>query len=102
MLNPILAFFALGGGELLVVMLALILLFGAKDAPRILRSIQEALNKLQRMSADFRYKLMYEDLHRDLAETTKDDDIKPAEGDSSTEDDKDIQLEHMPADKSKP
>lgn len=57
------AFIAPGGGELILILLVLILLFGAKDAPRILRDIQNTLNKLQRTAADFRYKLMYGDLH---------------------------------------
>jgi Sec-independent protein translocase protein TatA len=64
MIHPVIAFFAPGGGELIIIMLALLLLFGPKDAPRILRSIQTALNKMQRAAADFRYKLMYEDLHQ--------------------------------------
>ncbi|MFA6173706.1 MAG: twin-arginine translocase TatA/TatE family subunit [Kiritimatiellales bacterium] len=72
MIFPVIAFFAPGGGELIVVMLALLLLFGPKDAPRILRSIQNVLNKLQRAAADFRYKLMYEDLHRKQTEESKD------------------------------
>jgi len=59
-----LAFIAPGGGELLLILLVLILLFGPKDAPRILRNIQTTLNKLQRAAADFRYKLMYSDLHQ--------------------------------------
>jgi Sec-independent protein translocase protein TatA len=63
-LEPRLAFMAPGGGELLLILLVLILLFGAKDAPRILRNIQSVLNKLQRSAADFRYKLMYSDLHQ--------------------------------------
>ena len=72
MFYPVTAFIAPGGGELIVVMLALLLLFGPKDAPRILRSIQTVLNKLQRAAADFRYKLMYEDLHRNRTEESKD------------------------------
>lgn len=69
---PVTAFIAPGGGELIVIMLALLLLFGPKDAPRILRSIQNVLNKMQRAAADFRYKLMYEDLHRNQTEESKD------------------------------
>ncbi len=72
MLDPITAFIAPGGGELLLILLVLILLFGAKDAPRILRNIQDHLNKLQRAAADFRYKLMYGDLHGNQAEEWKD------------------------------
>lgn len=60
---PITAFISPGGGELIMIMLVLILLFGAKDAPRILRSIQSFLDKMQRTAADFRYKMMYGDLH---------------------------------------
>jgi len=60
---PVSAFIAPGGGEMILILLVLILLFGAKDAPRILRNIQNSLNKLQRTAADFRYKLMYGDLH---------------------------------------
>jgi len=79
MIIPVTAFIAPGGGELIVVMLALLLLFGPKDAPRILRGIQNVLNKLQRAAADFRYKLMYEDLHRNQTEESKDTAVYDAE-----------------------
>ena len=65
MLYPAAAFISPGGGELIVIMLVLILLFGAKDAPRILRSMQMFLDKVQRSAADFRYKIMYGDLHQE-------------------------------------
>ena len=64
------AFISPGGTELLLVMLVLIMLFGAKDAPRILRTIQTLLDKMQRAAADFRYKIMFGDLHQG---TTPDD-----------------------------
>ncbi len=57
------AFISPGGGELILIMLVLILLFGAKDAPRIFRTIHTLLDKLQRAAADFRYKIMYGDIH---------------------------------------
>jgi Sec-independent protein translocase protein TatA len=57
------AFISPGGGELIMIMLVLIMLFGAKDAPRVLRNIQKFLDKMQRTAADFRYKMMYGDLH---------------------------------------
>lgn len=60
----IIAFISPGSGELILIMLALILLFGAKDAPRIFRSIQTLLDKAQRAAASFRYKIMYGDLHQ--------------------------------------
>lgn len=73
------AFIASSGGELIVIMLALILLFGPKDAPRILRSIQNVLSKLQRAASDFRYKLMYDDLNLDQTEKSKDTAVYDAE-----------------------
>ena len=79
MIVSVTAFIAPGGSELIVVMLALLLLFGPKDAPRILRGIQNVLNKMQRAAADFRYKLMYEDLHRNQTEESKDTAVYDAE-----------------------
>ena len=75
-------------------MLVLILLFGAKDAPRIFRKIHNALDKLQRAAASFRYKIMYGDLHDDLsggtpydveAENSANPEETPADGDESRE-----------------
>ncbi|MBI9021256.1 MAG: hypothetical protein JEZ10_08405 [Verrucomicrobia bacterium] len=68
MLSPELAFISPGGGELILIMLVLILLFGAQDAPRIFRTIHTLLDKLQRTAADFRYKIMYGDLHSGTTE----------------------------------
>jgi Sec-independent protein translocase protein TatA len=106
MITPVIAFFAPGGGELIVVMLALLLLFGPKDAPRILRSIQNVLNKLQRGAADFRYKLMYEDLHRNLTEESKDTSVydiaeKPADEKPADEKPSDEPHESPPANEPK-
>ena len=63
-----LAFISPGGGELIIIMLVLILLFGAKDAPKVFRSIQTFLDKMQRSAADFRYKMMYGDIHANTAD----------------------------------
>ncbi len=65
--EPSLAFISPGGSEFLLIMLVLILLFGAKDAPRIFRTIQTTLDKIQRAAASFRYKIMYSDLHQGTA-----------------------------------
>lgn len=62
------AFISPGGGELIMIILVLILLFGAKDAPRIFRSIHTFLDKMQRTAADFRYKIMYGDLYADTTD----------------------------------
>ncbi len=68
MLFPFTAFISPGGGEFLLIMLVLILLFGAKDAPRIFRSIHSTLDKIQRTAASFRYKIMYGDIHANTAD----------------------------------
>lgn len=96
MLHPVIAFLGFGGGELIVIMLALLLLFGPKDAPRILRSIQNVLNKLQRAAADFRYKLMYNDLHWNQTEESKDITTCDAEEKPAEEKPADEPLEHPP------
>ncbi len=61
-------FISPGSSEFLLIMLVLILLFGAKDAPRILRSIHNALDKMQRAAAGIRYKIMYGDFYKDIAD----------------------------------
>lgn len=58
MLHPFLSFLAPGGGEMLVVMLALLLLFGPKDAPRILRRGLDALRKIQQSANRFKNDLL--------------------------------------------
>jgi Sec-independent protein translocase protein TatA len=76
--HPPIAFLAPGGGELIVVMLALLLLFGPKDAPRILRNLQNLLHKLKRTAADFQRTLMSE-LPVEPTAQTKDTSVYDAE-----------------------
>ena len=72
MFHPIIAFLAPGGGELIVVMLALLLLFGPKDAPRVLRNLQNVLNKLKRTAADFQRALLSNELPVEPADKSND------------------------------
>ena len=58
MIQSVIAFLAPGGGEMLVIMLALLLLFGPQDAPRILRRGLEALRKVQHAAARFKHELL--------------------------------------------
>ncbi|MGE4488687.1 MAG: twin-arginine translocase TatA/TatE family subunit [Kiritimatiellales bacterium] len=83
MVPAITAFISPGGGELILIMLVLIMLFGAKDAPRILRSIQSTLDKMQRAAADFRYRIMYGDLHQNASSSipTKEEEPYDVEAD---------------------
>ena len=59
---PHLAFIGPGGPEILVVMLVLLLMFGAKDAPRIFRKITDILNQLRTTAEQFKREVMYSDL----------------------------------------
>jgi sec-independent protein translocase protein TatA len=57
------AFIGPGGPELLVVMLVLLLMFGAKDAPKIFRKINEMLNSVRNTADGFKREIMYGDLN---------------------------------------
>ena len=56
-----------GGPEFLVVMLVLLLMFGAKDAPRIFRKLNEMLNSVRNTADGFKREIMYGDVHQDVA-----------------------------------
>ncbi|MEI6892468.1 MAG: hypothetical protein V5783_09880 [Pontiella sp.] len=76
-----LAFIGPGGPELLVVVIVLIMVFGAKDAPKILRKINEILNSIRTTAEGFRREIMYADLNdesssEDRAESSVDDDYE--------------------------
>ncbi len=55
-------FTGLGGLELLLVMLVLLLLFGARDAPRILRRLSGLLAQLRHAANEFKHEVMYSDM----------------------------------------
>ena len=61
-----LAFIGPGGPEILVVMLVLLLMFGANDAPRIFRKLTEILNQFRSTAESFKREVMYSDLDNDL------------------------------------
>ena len=66
------AFLAPGGGELLVVMLALLLLFGPKDAPRVLRRGLNVLRKIQQLANRFKNDLLSASLDPDVQARARD------------------------------
>lgn len=57
-----LAFLGPGGGEMFVVMLVLLMLFGSKDAPRIFRKLNEMMGHVRRTAEQFKHEVMYGDL----------------------------------------
>ena len=65
MLNGLnyIAFIGPGGPEFLVIMLVLLLMFGAKDAPRIFRKMNELLNQVRNTADSFKREVMYGDLN---------------------------------------
>ena len=60
-----LAYLGPGGPEFLVVMLVLLVMFGAKDAPRILRKINEIIGQIRNTADSFKREVMYSDLEND-------------------------------------
>jgi Sec-independent protein translocase protein TatA len=60
-----LAFIGPGGPEFIVIMLVLLLMFGAKDAPKILRKLNEMLNSVRNTAEGFKREIMYGDLNTD-------------------------------------
>jgi len=60
-----LGFIGPGGPEFLVVMLVLLMMFGAKDAPRILRKLNEIINQIRNTADGFKREVMYGDLTPD-------------------------------------
>ncbi len=59
-----LAFIGPGGPEFIVIMLVLLLMFGAKDAPRIFRKLNEMLNQVRNTADGFKREIMYGDLNQ--------------------------------------
>lgn len=74
-----LGFIGPGGPELLVIMLVLIMMFGAKDAPRILRKLNEMLTQVRNTADGFKREVMYGDLNNDTPDySSSDEDIYPS------------------------
>ncbi len=92
MLNGLhhLAFIGPGGPEILVVMLVLLLMFGAKDAPRIFRKLSDMLNQFRSTAESFKREVMYSDLQPDRTAGEYDDSyVGSPESDEGSEDEPD-------------
>ncbi len=92
-----LAFVGPGGPEILVVMLALLVMFGAKDAPRIFRKLNDILTQIRSTAENFKREVMYGDIH---AETSQDEPVGEYDdyGLSADEEEKDEPVNHAEAD----
>jgi Sec-independent protein translocase protein TatA len=81
-----LAYLGPGGPEFLLVMLVLLIMFGAKDAPRILRKLNEIISQVRNTADGFKREVMYGDLTRpssmpDATEVEEDSDGHDADYD---------------------
>ena len=74
-----LAFIGPGGPELIVVMLVLIMVFGAKDAPKMFRKINEFLSTIRNTADGFKREIMYGDLNTDSSSSDEADDYDYAD-----------------------
>ena len=72
------AFVAPGGPEFLFILLVLLLLFGAKDAPRILRKLSDMLIQFRHTANTFKHDVMYSDMRAEA-------DARQVESDEITE-----------------
>jgi Sec-independent protein translocase protein TatA len=79
-----LAYIGPGGPEFLLVMLVLLMLFGAKDAPRILRKLNEIISQIRNTADGFKREVMYGDLNNDTPSYDS-----PGDGESDHDDDYD-------------
>ncbi len=66
------AYIGPGGPEFVVLLLVVLLLFGAKDAPRVLRKMNETYHKLRKKIDKFKREIMYGDLNQDTSSSTDD------------------------------
>jgi sec-independent protein translocase protein TatB len=71
---------SLGAAERIVVFLAVLLLFGSKNLPRIARSIGRALEELRRAARDFSGEITRADLLSGESEVRKDAEKKEEPG----------------------
>ncbi len=60
-----LAYLGPGGPEILIIMLVLLVMFGSKDAPRILRKLNEIINQIRSTADGFKREVMYGDLNNE-------------------------------------
>ena len=90
-----LAFIGPGGPEILVVMLVLLLLFGAKDAPRIFRKLNDIINQIRNSADGFKREVMYGDLLDDEPPPEADDGeflpLKPYDAEATADEKSDAE-----------
>ncbi len=58
--------FGMGTWEIMVIMVAILLLFGSKRIPEVARSLGKGINELKKAAEDIKKDLKIDDIDRDL------------------------------------
>lgn len=87
------AFVGPGGPEFIVVVLVLIMMFGSKDAPRILRKLNEIIGQIRNTANDFKREVMYGDLDADSPAPSEHDEDYEYDGEEYDYDNEDYGLD---------
>lgn len=58
--------FGMGTWEILVIMMAILLLFGSKRLPGVARTLGKGINELRRAAEEIKKDLNFDDIKRDL------------------------------------
>ena len=61
-----LAYLGPGGLEMFIIILVMLLLFGSKDAPKMMRKMQDVISKIRNSANQFKQEIMYSDLDDEL------------------------------------
>jgi Sec-independent protein translocase protein TatA len=88
-----LAFIGPGGPEFLLIMLVLLMMFGAKDAPRILRKLNEIISQIRNTADGFKREVMYGDLSSDTPSYEDEDYNEDEHCDDGYDEDDELQSE---------
>lgn len=72
---------SMSGGEILLIMLAMLLLFGSKKLPSMARNLGKSIETFRRASREMTDEIMRADFHDDAAKSTA---KNPKPGESST------------------
>ena len=68
MIEFLIIFIGSGGPEVLIILLVLLLLFGVKEAPKILRNISDVFLKIRNSADEFKHEIMYSDMKAEADE----------------------------------
>ena len=68
---------SMGGGEILVILLAILMLFGSKNLPSIARNLGKSMETFRKASRDMTHDIMHADLLKDTPPPPKTQTIAP-------------------------